>query len=72
MTEQLSGKVKFFNEEKGFGFIKPSNGGGDVFVHVTAVRDSHLDRLNENDEVTFDKIEGRNGKFQAENIRITN
>lgn len=68
----LSGKVKFFNEEKGYGFIQPNDGGKDVFVHVSALRDSHLDSLSQDDEVTFDKIEGNNGKFQAENIRITN
>lgn len=72
MTNQLSGKVKFFNHEKGFGFIAPDGGGEDVFVHISAINDSHLDRLNEGDQVTYKKVEGRNGKFQAENIQITN
>jgi len=68
----LSGKVKFFNHDKGFGFITPNDGSGDVFVHITAIQDSHLDSLSDTDEVTFDKVEGKNGKFQAENISITN
>jgi len=68
----LKGKVKFFNSQKGFGFIQPDDGSGDVFVHITALQDSNLESLSENDEVTFDKVEGSNGKFQAENIQITN
>lgn len=72
MTEELKGKVKFFNHEKGFGFIKPDTGGDDVFVHITAVNDSHLDSLSENDVVSFEKVEGRNGKFQAQKIQILN
>lgn len=72
MTARMKGKVKFFNEEKGFGFIKPDNGGTDVFVHISALKDAHYDGLSENDVVEFDKKEGKNGKFQAENIKILN
>lgn len=72
MSETIRGKVKFFNQEKGFGFIQPEGGGDDVFVHITAIRESHFDKLDEGDEVEFVKTEGRNGKFQAENIKITN
>ena len=68
----LNGKVKFFNQEKGFGFIEPTDGSGDVFVHASALQDSHLDSLDEGDNVSFDKVEGRNNRFQAERIKITN
>ncbi len=71
MTE-MTGKVKFFNHTKGFGFIQPDGGGDDVFVHISAINDSHLDSLSENDKVSFSKVEGKGGKFQAESIRITN
>lgn len=51
------GTVKFFNEEKGFGFITPSNGGNEVFVHVSGLTES----IRENDEVRYDVEEGRRG-----------
>ena len=66
----LQGKVKFFNETKGFGFIAPDGGGNDVFVHITELKNSHLDGLSEGDIVSFTKGEGRGGKSQAENIEI--
>ena len=52
-----SGTVKFFNESKGFGFITPSNGGKEVFVHVTGL----IDQIREGDEVTFNVEEGKKG-----------
>lgn len=51
------GTVKFFNEEKGFGFIKPDDGGKDVFVHVSGL----VDDIKEGDVVTYDVEEGRKG-----------
>lgn len=72
MTDKIKGKVKFFNEEKGFGFITPDSGGEDVFVHISAVQDAHYDSLNKGDTVEFVKAKGRNGKFQAESIRVLN
>ncbi|MGQ2984758.1 cold-shock protein [Flavobacterium sp.] len=51
------GTVKFFNEEKGFGFITPSNGGAEIFVHVSGLTDS----IRENDEVRYEIAEGRKG-----------
>ncbi len=51
------GTVKFFNEEKGFGFIIPSNGGSEIFVHVSGL----TDKIRENDAVRYDVQEGRKG-----------
>jgi CspA family cold shock protein len=51
------GTVKFFNEEKGFGFITPSNGGKEIFVHSSGL----IDNIRENDTVQFDVEEGRKG-----------
>jgi CspA family cold shock protein len=59
------GTVKFFNEAKGFGFITPSNGGPDVFVHTSGLVDS----IRENDVVTFELQNGTKG-VNAVNVRI--
>ena len=53
-----TGKVKFFNDSKGFGFITPDNGGDDLFVHISAISDA---TLNENDKVEFEVGEGQKG-----------
>jgi len=58
------GTVKFFNSSKGFGFITPSNGGTDVFVHVSALNSD----IYENDKVTFDVENGQKG-LNAVNVR---
>ena len=52
-----TGKVKWFNETKGFGFIVPDEGGDDAFVHITAVKESGIDRLEDNQRVEFDLAE---------------
>lgn len=59
------GTVKFFNEEKGFGFITPNNGGKEIFVHVSGLTDN----IRENDEVRYDVEEGRRG-LNATNVVI--
>jgi len=59
------GTVKFFNETKGYGFIKDTNTGQDYFVHVTGL----VDEINENDAVTFDLQEGRKG-LNAVNVKL--
>ncbi|WP_395946930.1 cold-shock protein [Caedibacter taeniospiralis] len=64
---QQTGAVKFFNETKGFGFIKPDNGGSEVFVHVTAL--NGLQTLANDQRVSFEVEEGRRGP-QAINVRI--
>lgn len=59
------GTVKFFNETKGFGFIKPSNNGEDIFVHVTGL----IDKVRENDRVVFDVQNGKKG-LNAVNVKL--
>ena len=59
------GTVKFFNETKGFGFIKPNDGGEDIFVHVSGL----IDKIRENDRVTFDVQNGRKG-LNAVNVKV--
>ncbi|MBX3521299.1 MAG: cold-shock protein [Xanthobacteraceae bacterium] len=56
------GTVKFFNSEKGYGFIKPDDGGRDVFVHVSAVTSSGLGTLNEGQRVSFEIEPDKRGK----------
>ena len=60
-----SGKVKFFNESKGFGFIKDNDSEKEYFVHVTGL----IDKVRENDDVTFDVTEGRKG-LNAVNVKL--
>jgi cold shock protein len=65
-----SGTVKFFNEQKGYGFIAPDNGGKDVFVHVSAVERSGLRSLVEGQKVSFDvETDRRSGKLAAVNLQ---
>ena len=64
------GTVKWFNTQKGYGFINPDEGDNDVFVHITAVQNSGLNGLNEGQKVSFDLEPGRNGKSSAENLKL--
>jgi cold shock protein len=61
--------VKWFNPDKGFGFIQPQDGGKDVFVHITAVQAAGLQSLNENQKVTYEVVTER-GKQAAANLRL--
>ncbi len=64
------GIVKWFNGQKGFGFIQPDNGGNDVFVHISAVERAGLSNLNEGQKISFETETGRNGKASAVNLRL--
>jgi CspA family cold shock protein len=64
------GTVKWFNSQKGFGFIQPDDGGNDVFVHISAVERAGLGTLNEGQKVSFEVVANRRtGKSAAENLR---
>jgi CspA family cold shock protein len=64
------GTVKWFNSQKGFGFIQPDDGCQDVFVHITAVERAGMSSLNEGQKVSFDVVANRKtGKSSAENLR---
>jgi CspA family cold shock protein len=64
-----TGTVKWFNPDKGFGFIAPDNGGKDVFVHISAVETAQMRTLVEGQKVGFEATkDGRSGKFAATNL----
>lgn len=64
-----TGTVKFFNENKGYGFIQPDEGGQDAFVHISAVENSGMRTLRENQRVSYDLEPDRRGKMAATNLR---
>jgi len=64
------GTVKWFNSQKGFGFIRPDSGGIDVFVHISAVERAGLSQLNEGQKVSFETETDRNGKASAVNLKV--
>jgi len=66
-----SGTVKWFNSQKGFGFIQPDDGSKDVFVHISAVERAGIGTLNEGQKVSFDVVaDRRTGKSSADNLRV--
>jgi len=68
-ANMAAGTVKWFNSAKGFGFIQPSDGSKDVFVHISAVERAGLDGLAEGQKVTFDVVSER-GKTAAANLKV--
>lgn len=66
-----SGTVKWFNAQKGYGFIQPDDGSKDVFVHISAVERAGLSSLNDGQKVTFDVERGQQGKTFAVNLQVS-
>ena len=64
-----TGTVKFYNEQRGFGFIQPSDGGKDVFVHITAVKEAGLMTLNEGQKLSFE-LKTERGKTAAGDLKV--
>jgi CspA family cold shock protein len=65
-----TGTVKFFNADKGYGFIAPDGGGQDAFVHITALEQAGINTLNQNDRVTYDLENDKRGKTAAVNVKM--
>lgn len=65
-----TGTVKWFNAQKGYGFIQPDDGSKDVFVHISAVERAGIGSLNEGQRVSFDLERDRQGKMSAANLRL--
>jgi CspA family cold shock protein len=64
-----TGKVKWFNAQKGFGFIQPTTGGADVFVHISAVERAGMDGLQEGQSLSYELEQGQRGRVSAVNLR---
>lgn len=68
-----TGIVKWFNSQKGFGFIQPQSGGPDVFVHISAVERAGLNGLNEGQKLSYEIVtDRRTGKSSADRLQVTN
>ena len=63
------GTVKWFNTQKGYGFIQPAAGGKDIFVHISAVQKAGLTTLNEGQTIEYEEIANR-GRSSAENLKV--
>jgi CspA family cold shock protein len=63
------GTVKWFNSQKGYGFIQPQDGGKDVFIHISAVEKAGLPGLNEGQVIDYEEVSNR-GKTSAENLKV--
>jgi cold shock protein len=64
-----NGTVKWFNEQKGYGFIQPDDGSKDVFVHISAVEQAGLSSLHENQKLSYELERGQQGKTSAVNLQ---
>jgi cold shock protein len=64
-----TGTVKWFNSQKGYGFIQPEDGSKDVFVHISAVERSGMGNLSDGQKVSYDVMRDQKGKLSAENLK---
>jgi CspA family cold shock protein len=64
-----TGTVKWFNAQKGYGFIQPENGSADVFVHISAVERAGMDNLREGQKLNYELEQGQRGRVSAVNLR---
>lgn len=64
-----TGTVKWFNTSKGFGFIEPDGGGKDIFVHISAVEQSGMTGLADNQKISYEMVEGRDGRESAGELK---
>ena len=64
-----TGTVKWFNVQKGYGFIRPNDGGNDVFVHISAVEQAGMDGLQEGQKLDYELEQGQRGRVSAINLR---
>jgi len=69
-TRVSTGKVKWFNAQKGFGFIQPEDGSNDVFVHISAVERAGKSTLSEGQRLGFELEQGQRGKVSAVNLKM--
>jgi cold shock protein len=69
VREMITGTVKFFNADKGYGFIAPEDGSGDAFVHITAVERAGMRTLNKDQRVSYELETDRRGKTSAVNLQ---
>ncbi len=65
-----TGTVKWFNTTKGYGFIAPDDGGNDVFVHISAVEAAGMTGLADNQKISYEMIEGRDGRSSAGELKL--
>jgi cold shock protein len=66
----MQGTVKWFDGQKGYGFIAPDDGGKDVFVHVTALEAAGIRQLNDGQAISYELDQGRNGKSSAIDLNV--
>ena len=64
------GTVKWFNPSKGYGFIEPTDGGKDVFIHISALERAGIGSLNEGQRIEYELVPGNNGKTSADSVKL--
>lgn len=69
-SKMAKGIVKWFNTEKGFGFIQPEDGGKDIFVHITALQEAGIQSLSDDQPIEYEMVEGRDGRQSAGELKV--